>query len=290
MCSVRSLSPASTTSHTTVPGGLSDFYGTSAASASLAGVAALILSANPNLTPAQVEQIMEETALPMANSAVSGAGLVQVDPAVAAANGNQPDLTAYLSNGSMTAAAGSSINLQTWTDNLGGASTGSSTTAIFLSSTPTITTSDTLLGTISAPALAAYDFVGWFNYQLASMTLHNNLTPGTYYLAGFADYNGQIVETNNNDNNVVQLTVTAPPQPGLTAYLSNGSMTAAAGSSIDVDVDGQFKHGSSGPSTTAILFHPPQPSPRPTHFLERSARRLWRPITIRVGTIISSFR
>ena len=70
---------------TTVSGGLSDFYGTSAASASLAGVAALLLSANPELTPAQVEQIMEETALPMSNSAVSGAGLVQVDPAVAAA-------------------------------------------------------------------------------------------------------------------------------------------------------------------------------------------------------------
>ena len=65
---------------TTVPG-LTDFYGTSAASASLAGVAALILSANPNLTPAEVEQIMEETALPMADSAVSGAGLVQVDAA-----------------------------------------------------------------------------------------------------------------------------------------------------------------------------------------------------------------
>ncbi|HLN08621.1 MAG TPA: S8 family serine peptidase, partial [Xanthobacteraceae bacterium] len=64
---------------------LSDFYGTSAASASLAGVAAVMLSANPNLTPAQVEQIMAETALPMANSAVSGAGLVQVDAAVALA-------------------------------------------------------------------------------------------------------------------------------------------------------------------------------------------------------------
>ncbi len=70
---------------TTVAGGLSDFYGTSAASASLAGVAALILSANPNLTPAAVEMLMEETALPMANAAVSGAGLVQVDPAIAAA-------------------------------------------------------------------------------------------------------------------------------------------------------------------------------------------------------------
>ena len=70
---------------TTVPGGLSDFYGTSAASASLAGVAALMLSANPDLSPAQVEQIMEQTASPMANPAVSGAGLVQVDPAVAEA-------------------------------------------------------------------------------------------------------------------------------------------------------------------------------------------------------------
>ncbi|HEY2249011.1 MAG TPA: S8 family serine peptidase [Bradyrhizobium sp.] len=70
---------------TTVPGGLSDFYGTSAASASVAGVAAVILSANPNLTPAQVAQIMQQTALPMANPAVSGAGLVNVDAAVAAA-------------------------------------------------------------------------------------------------------------------------------------------------------------------------------------------------------------
>jgi hypothetical protein len=70
---------------TTVSGGLGDFYGTSAASASLAGVAALILAANPNLTPAEVEQIMEQTALPMANSAVSGAGLVQVSTAVSAA-------------------------------------------------------------------------------------------------------------------------------------------------------------------------------------------------------------
>ena len=70
---------------TTVPGGLSDFYGTSAASATLAGVAALMLSANPDLSPAQVEQIIEQTASPMANPAVSGAGLVQVDPAVAEA-------------------------------------------------------------------------------------------------------------------------------------------------------------------------------------------------------------
>ena len=88
---------------TTVAGGLSDFYGTSAASASLAGVAALILSANPDLTPAQVEQIMEETALPMANSAVSGAGLVQVDAAVAAAD---PSPVVTVSNIALSAGHG----------------------------------------------------------------------------------------------------------------------------------------------------------------------------------------
>ena len=161
----------------------------------------------------------------------------------------QPDLTAYLSNGSMTASAGSSINLQTWTDNLGTGASGPSTTAIFLSSTPTITTSDTLLGTISAPALAAENQTGWYNYQLVSVTLPSNLTPGTYYLGGFADYNGQIVETNNNDN-VVKLTVTAPPQPDLTAYLSNGSMTASAGSSINLQTwTDNLGTGASGPST-----------------------------------------
>jgi hypothetical protein len=69
--------------------------------------------------------------------------------------------------------------------------------------------------------LAAENNAGWYNYQLVSMTLPSNLTPGTYYLGGFADYNGQIVETNNNDN-VVQLTVTAA-----TAQLASSSSMGA---------------------------------------------------------------
>ncbi len=86
LSSPQALSPVAVSGvddiHTSVSD-LSDFYGTSAAAASMAGVAALVLSADPSLTPAQVEQILEATALPMGNSAVSGAGLVQVDPAVA---------------------------------------------------------------------------------------------------------------------------------------------------------------------------------------------------------------
>ena len=65
---------------------LSDFFGTSCATPSVAAVAALMLQANPQLTPAGVEAILEYTAIPLTTDpAVSGAGLVQAEPAVALA-------------------------------------------------------------------------------------------------------------------------------------------------------------------------------------------------------------
>jgi glycosyltransferase involved in cell wall biosynthesis len=74
---------------------LPDFFGTSAAAASLAGVAALVLSANPELSPTQVAEILEGTAVPMTNSVVSGAGLVQVDPAINEALATEGDAPCY---------------------------------------------------------------------------------------------------------------------------------------------------------------------------------------------------
>jgi hypothetical protein len=70
--------------NTTVTGGLNDFLGTSAASASLAGVAALMVEANPSLSPAQVATYMAQYAAAMSDAAVAGAGLVQVNPTIAA--------------------------------------------------------------------------------------------------------------------------------------------------------------------------------------------------------------
>jgi len=117
---------------------------TLAASASLAGVAAMILAADPNLIPAQVEQIMQETALPMHNSAVSGAGLVQVDPAVATAEAllAQPDMSEYVSVANATVAAGGSVAVDAYAMNLGNGVAGASNAGIYLSNSPTITTSD----------------------------------------------------------------------------------------------------------------------------------------------------
>ena len=71
--------------NTTLSGGLDDFFGTSAATPSLAGVVALMLQADPNLTPAQVKAMLTESATSFGNSSISGAGLVNADAAVAQA-------------------------------------------------------------------------------------------------------------------------------------------------------------------------------------------------------------
>jgi hypothetical protein len=68
--------------NTTLPGSLGDIYGTSAATPTVAATAALMLQEDPSLTPAQISQMLAESALPFGNSSVSGAGLTQIDAAV----------------------------------------------------------------------------------------------------------------------------------------------------------------------------------------------------------------
>ncbi|WP_240535701.1 S8 family serine peptidase [Bradyrhizobium sp. STM 3809] len=70
---------------TTTVSGLTDFYGTSAAAPTVAAISALILTANPTLTSANVSEILQQTSVPMTNAAVAGAGLAQLNPAVGAA-------------------------------------------------------------------------------------------------------------------------------------------------------------------------------------------------------------
>ncbi len=62
---------------------LAPFYGTSAAAASAAGVAALVVQADPALTPAQVTHVLEATATPAVGGALAtGAGLLDASAAV----------------------------------------------------------------------------------------------------------------------------------------------------------------------------------------------------------------
>lgn len=67
---------------------LAPFYGTSAAAANAAGVAALVMQADPALSPTQLSQILEQTATPAyGGSMATGAGLLDASSAVQMALG-----------------------------------------------------------------------------------------------------------------------------------------------------------------------------------------------------------
>ena len=170
----------------------------------------------------------------------------------------QPDLSEYVAVSSTTVAAGGSVTIDAYDMNLGNAVSGPSTAQIYLSTDPTITTSDTVLATLTtSQTLATVSQPGYYDHQTVSVTLPGDLAPGTYYIGGIANYNNQVSESNeaNNTYNVVQITVTAPPQPDLSEYVAVSSTTVAAGGSVTIDAyDMNLGNAVSGPSTARIYL------------------------------------
>ncbi|WLA54329.1 CARDB domain-containing protein [Bradyrhizobium diazoefficiens] len=172
---------------------------------------------------------------------------------------SQPDLSEYVAVDKTTVAAGDSVTVDAYTMNLGNAVDASPTTAgIYLSTDATITISDTLLTTIStSTTLATVSQPGYYDHQTVTVALPGNLAPGTYYIGGIADYNDHLAESNeaNNSNNVVQVTVTAPPQPDLSEYVAVDKTTASAGTSLTVDAyNMNLGNALAGPTTAGIYL------------------------------------
>ena len=168
----------------------------------------------------------------------------------------QPDLSDYVSVSNTTVAPGASVTVDAYAMNLGNAISGASTAGIYLSTDSTITTSDTLLATVNSGTLATVSQPGYYDHQTVSVTLPANLTPGTYYIGGIADYNNHVSESNesNNTYDVVRITV-APPQPDLSEYVSVSNTTVAAGASVTVDAYAMnLGNAISGASTAGIYL------------------------------------
>ena len=139
----------------------------------------------------------------------------------------------------MTVAAGGSVTIDAYDMNIGNGVSGPSTARIYLSTDPTITTSDTVLATLTtSQTLATVSQPGYYDHQTVSVTLPGNLAAGTYYIGGIANYNNQVSESNtaNNTYDVVQITVTAPAtrpatQPAATAANASPAGHFAGGGS-----------------------------------------------------------
>ena len=116
---------------------------------------------------------------------------------------SHPDLTEYVAVSSTTVAAGGSVTIDAYDMNIGNGVSGPSTAQIYLSTDPTITTSDTVLATLTtSQTLATVSQPGYYDHQTVSVTLPGNLAPGTYYIGGIADYNNQVSESNEDQQHL----------------------------------------------------------------------------------------
>lgn len=172
----------------------------------------------------------------------------------------EPDLTAYVALSNTKVGAGGSLAVSLYDINLGDGAPGASTTALYLSTSPTINSSDTLLTTTSVGSLAPLGASGYYDLQNLSVTLPGNLTPGTYYIGAIANSNGQVTESgiggvSNNTDDLVPITITQPPQPHLEAYITLNSSAAVAGANLTVSLyDLDLGTAAAGASTTAIYL------------------------------------
>ena len=85
----------------------------------------------------------------------------------------------------------------------GAAAAAASVSGLYLSTHSTVTTSDTLLGTFSAPTLQA----GASQNESIAFSLPANLAAGTYYLGVIADSTFKVAESNETNNTSVAVPV-----------------------------------------------------------------------------------
>ena len=157
-----------------------------------------------------------------------------------------------------TIAAGGNLGLTLYDLNLGAVISPLSTTAIYLSTDPTITTADTLLTTQSVGALNPYPGTGYFDSHALSVTLPGGLASGTYYIGAIADYNdpNQSINAPHPTYDVMAITIVGPPAPALTAAVESLSATTiAAGGNLGLTLyDLNLGAIASGASTTALYL------------------------------------
>ncbi|BCL38168.1 CARDB domain-containing protein [Nostoc sp. MS1] len=181
----------------------------------------------------------EDSPFPSSNS-INGltAKLVSSSSATNESNGDRdnifttaavlPDLTGPNASMPSSVVVGSSFQLSYQVQNIGNASAGSSYTDFYLSPDLNIDSTDTYLGYDYVSGIAA----GSYSQESATLTIGSNIKPGNYYLIYYMDADGNVSESNEN-NNAFGITFSVT-QPDLTAQNAIVPSSATVGNSVQI--------------------------------------------------------
>ena len=194
--------------------------GTALSAAHAAGVAALLLEADPNLTPADIDRLLETTAVKcqglVTKNNYYGAGRIDAYEAITALLSTVPAPT------NLSASADDNQVTLTWT-----AASGAASYNVYCNEECVAT------GVTGTTYTHTTDFSGAHAYCLRSVAADGTLSPKSSYAAVFVDPAGPIVQnltaTVNNDLSRVALTWELPNQTSTMRYGSAETPNGAYG-------------------------------------------------------------
>ncbi len=158
-----------------------------------------------------------------------------------------PDLTVdYLSASWTSADAGDSKSISTRIKNEGDSSSGSFRWGLYLSTDTTITTSDLLLDDWSQSSISS----GSTRSSTKSVTIPSSITGGYYYVGMIVDINGQVSESDENNNDDydsgrVRVYELADLVPRTTSSSCSAPTTGTVGNYLSSSISIQYENDAS---------------------------------------------
>jgi alpha-tubulin suppressor-like RCC1 family protein/subtilase family serine protease len=164
-----------------------------------------------------------------------------------------PDLIVSLLTAPSTAGAGFTINISDTTSNIGGGTTGTTTSTVFyLSSDTVLDGGDFLLGGRTVPALGP----GLSDSVSTSLTIPAGTATGIYYIIAKADDGSAVTETSETNNTRVSAPVKVGPDLIVSALAAPSPV--GAGATITVtDTAWNIGGGSTGTATSTAFYLSP---------------------------------
>ncbi|MBT4059753.1 MAG: hypothetical protein HOE69_05540 [Euryarchaeota archaeon] len=176
-----------------------------------------------------------------------------------------PDLTPTALSGPTSVLPGQTVTLSYTFENSGMGEASNFPVDMFLSTNPTIDTSDTHLGAASITHIAASASTS----DSLSVTIPSNIAAGCWYYGIIVDMNNVIVELNENDNSMSAPNQVCILQPNLRVVSVSNPGPSTLGQSVDVSIVIENAGGANAARhQLAIIAEIVSPTGQPDHVLE----------------------